>query len=200
MRYIIRGVPEREDFHRYLRERLPDAEWCIEQAESRGPAEFTATLGRAIRMQGKSGAVHLDDDVILTRDFEAKVVAAVGPYWTSIVSLYSTRKTDGVSKWCPASDFLHGPALYIPGSIAPTLADRFDQVVEAGVGGSGGQLNGHRVDQGYVIAVVLRERGQRFRVHAPSLVQHRATGSTLGHPTKYAGRPWQSPTFTDPWE
>lgn len=202
MLIIIRAVPEREALHEYLRERLPDAEWVMEDSNERSAESFTRSLGRALHQQGRRGAVHLDDDVILTRDFEPKVKRAVGQYWTYVVQLFSARQAHVKPVWASARSFCHGPAVWMPGHLAPILADYQDRLLERGLGTAKSyDDDGYRVDQGFAIGAYLHRRGRKYRIHSPSLVQHRAEDSTLGHVTQLAsGRPWQSLTFTDPWE
>lgn len=191
MRVIIRAVPARAgELHDYLRERLPDATWLMEQDEV-SKAAGTRALIRAFREQGTAGAVHLEDDVILTRDFNAKVAAAVGPYWTRMVQMFSQRKEDTKvgSRWEAGSSFINAQAFYVPGSLAAPLADFYENDLDWD-----NWPGGTPMDAG--IATFLKERKLRYRVHVPSLVQHRGVKSTVSH----AATGWHSPTFVDPWE
>jgi len=186
MQYLIRAVPEREHLHPHLAERLPDATWLIDRDRS-GMVE---SLLSAFKAQGVEDAVHLEDDVILTRGFEAKVMVARMEAPGSIVQMFSQRKADleRGSRWDRGAGFVNTQAFLVPGWIAPRLVESLPLW-------DAPERKKHRVGD-LSIAAFLASTYQRYWIHVPSLVQHRDTPSTLGHVSSR----WHSPTFVDPWE
>jgi hypothetical protein len=179
---VIRAVPQREHLHGYLARRVPDAVWCIDRAKD-GRGNFVG----AMRVQGDRDAVHLEDDVILTRDWQAKVAAAVAEAPGSVVQMFSRRKADLTtgSRWQAGRTFVNAQCWYLPGALAPAVVEHYGSWTMPGL----------LFDLG--VADFLRERRLRYWLHAPSLVQHRTDEpSQVGH---WQAASWSSPSFEDPW-
>ena len=72
MRIIIKAVPERQDFIDYLKQNLPTAEFCMDEKQ----CAFD-TFNRSLEMAGDDPCIHMEEDIILTKDFESKAQAVI---------------------------------------------------------------------------------------------------------------------------
>lgn len=175
-RYIARGVPSRQDLIDGLTAALPEIEWCIDRA--RDPM---GNMAAALLLQGDDdGAVHLEDDVALTSDFRVKVEEAIAEAPDHLVQMFSIRPQKDLtvgSRWEPGRTFLMAQCFYVPPGMAVGMAEHV------------ARTEGNYLDS--AIAEHLRDRGERYWLHVPSLVQHLPVPSTIG-PRSTAR---QSPTF-----
>lgn len=63
-RVIIKAVPERSSFIRYLREHIEDAEWCFDKKR-----DAMDTFLRSLEMAGNDPAIHMEEDIVLCPGF-----------------------------------------------------------------------------------------------------------------------------------
>lgn len=187
MRYIVRTVAGlRREGCDYLRERLP-VEFQVDERR-----DIIANFEAAFRRQGTDDAVHMEDDVLLTLAFEAKLQAAIEPWRDQLVQMFTCRpKADRAgSRWAPGRDFVHAQCFYVPGADAPRLAEFY-----AGWTGRPGYDAQACADLGVSDYLIANRR--RYRIVVPSLVQHEGNGSLVGHGA-FMDR-WRSPSFVDAW-
>ncbi|MDE2096211.1 MAG: hypothetical protein KGL39_03130 [Patescibacteria group bacterium] len=186
-RIIIKSVPQRAEYAAYLRRLLPAAEWCqCDGLEVGGVKPAMRTFLRALHMAGDSAAVHLEDDVVLTRDFVGKLEVVVKQRFWSVIQFFSMRKLDVTvgSRW--DSDYMMNQCFYLPPGYSLALMDfhaRWPGKVENPTGTD------------TMLHDFLKARKERYWLHVPSLVQHRECKSVIDA-RRSSKR--QSITFVDP--
>lgn len=187
MKVIVQAVPSRQEYVDYLKERLPDAIIVWDQGD--GPHE---TLKEVLRVTGNGPAIHLEDDVILTKNFLQKAREAIEGHEDVVVQMFSMRKKDLThgSRQEYAGTYLMNQCRYVPPFFAANML---------------GYLSHHSVDSNLEIRanpdVAVREfmkaYGMKYWLHCPSLVNHRVGVSALNKSRAKTNR--QSFTFKDPW-
>jgi hypothetical protein len=153
------------------------------------------TFVESFRRQGTDAAVHIEDDIILTRHFLSKVDAAVASHPHHVVQMFSIRKVDAVegSRW--DRDYMMNQCFYVPAGLAPQIVQFAEAWLARHPRRGTGPVN-PREDFGNdcMLRDFLKSRREAYWLHVPSLVQHRSAKSRLGpRSTKR-----QSPTFVDP--
>lgn len=175
MRFIARGVPERQEMIDALTEALPEIEWCIDRA--RDPM---GNMAAALLLQGDDeGAVHLEEDITLTAGFRAKVDDAIAGHEGDVVQMFSLRQ--GESRW--DTSFRMNQCFYVPPGLAGTLASDILTYPRRD------PANPTAYD--YAISDTLRRLRRRYWLHHPSLVQHHSAPSQIS--PRSSAR--QSPTW-----
>lgn len=181
---IVRAVPARMEYVRYLKARLPDLEVVWDRGH-----DATGTFLRALGydMAGGEGALHLEEDIELTTGFVQKVEDVLAEHGDHLVQFFSCRDTKDLtvgSRW--DRDFLMAQCFWLPPGYAAEIraySARWPKHEE------------HPNGLDLMVGDWLRERRERYWLHVPSLVQHRRGPSMLG--PRSSAR--QSATFTDPW-
>lgn len=179
--FLIRACRERQEFVDYLLERIPGAV-VIYDTNRNAMDTFRAALAAA----GDGPAVHMEDDIILTRRFTEKVEAAIAERPHMPIQFFSMRKADLTvgSREEPGRTFLMGQCFYLPAGMSrELLAYRWPRLRE------------HPTGLDLMVADFMRERRMRYWLHVPSLVQHRR-GKSLIDPRRSSYR--QSFTFEEP--
>ena len=179
-RFVMRLVPEREHWLPETLEQIPHLE-PVRDA-TRNPLE---TFLRVLLAIGNDAAVHLEDDVILTREFVPKIEVAIAERPDVVQQFFSLRKADKArgSRWMAASSFLMAQCFYMPAGIATAIYDYYSSWP--------GRLV-HKYGSDVVIRDLLVSRRERYWLHVPSLVQHRIARSAVD-PRRSSRR--QSPSF-----
>lgn len=181
---IIRAVlPERQDYVDYLTARLPSA--IVVRDRRRDAMD---TFLRALEAAGAGAALHLEDDVILTRDFAAKHAAVIDEHGALPAQFFSLpRKRDVIgSRLEPGRTFCMGQCFYLPPGMSRELLDYAATWPRRDVHPTGLDL---------LVADFLSARRLRYWLHLPSLVQHREVPSLID-PRRSKAR--QSASFVDP--
>jgi hypothetical protein len=182
-RIIIKAVPGRDQFFPYLRRHLPHAEWCMDIGRG-----ATDTFLRGLEMSGDDASIHMEDDVILTRDFVAKVEAAIAARPSEMIQFFSMRKDDLTVGSRYDRAFMMNQCHYFPPGHCRLLLE-YARV-----------WPGWATDPtGYdtLMQQWMRSRKERYWIHCPSLVDHRVARSVI-NPRRSSRR--QSLTFVDPVE
>lgn len=178
MRYILRLVPEREQFVPEVLEQIPHLEIVRDQTRN-----SMDTMLRALLTTGDDPAVHLEDDIELTSDFRAKIEPEIERRPHELVQFFSRRKADREvgSRYEPGRTFLMTQCFYLPAGYAAALYDYYPRWDK--------RLRYAAID--IIVADWLAMRREKYWIHVPSLVQHRPVKSAIGH----AGSNRQSATF-----
>lgn len=183
LRVIVMAVPwepARVRSVREMREQVPGIEivWAAPLPE--GTA--THTWLRALDAAGDSPVVLLEDDVELAPRWLERVTAAIEERPDQVIQFFSMRKADLTvgSREEPGRTFLMNQCFYLPRGAARALA-AFSREHFAG-NTSGNDLTTREW---------LKETGQTYWIHVPSLVQHRPLRSMIGPRSSRR----QSPTF-----
>lgn len=180
-RILVRGIPARQPWLDYLAERIDDAEWFIDTA--RDPlGNFLFALAES----GDDGTVHMEEDVILTVGFRAKLEAAIAEHPGSVIQFFCMRRDDTTigSRW--ARMFVNTQCFYLPPSYGPQVVAYENEWRGA---------NPSNFDR--VLRDWLEDRKERHWLHIPNLVQHRIGPTSIGKGRNYARL---SLTFVDPDE
>ncbi len=109
MRIIIKAVKDRQEFIDYLAERLPHAEFCFDEKR----CAFDTFL-RSLEMAGDDPAIHMEEDILITKDFVKKANAVITGKPFNLIQFFSMRKKDITvgSRW--DNDFLMNQCFYAP--------------------------------------------------------------------------------------
>ena len=67
VRIIVKAVSERQPYIDYLKKNLPQAEFCMDEKR-----DAFDTWNRAMEMAGSEECVHMEEDVIITKNFYKK--------------------------------------------------------------------------------------------------------------------------------
>lgn len=133
---------------------------------------------------GDDPAVYLEDDIVLTGDFTAKVEAEIAARPGMVINFFGLR--DDAAKGSRAmagSTFSMNQCFYLPRGYSSLLYDYFPRWPGRIIHHSGCDL---------FIGDWLRSRAERYWQHVPSLVQHRVAKSVID-PRRSSKR--QSRTF-----
>ncbi len=162
--YFLRTVPgERQEIVTYIKDRIPSVQLA---KDGWGSAFINMMMSYHIQSMAGVDAVHLEDDIVLTQDFEEKVAEAVEGKRGQIVQLFSIKhKRDQAlgSRWESSSTFSMNQCYCVPGVMAEALVAFHSGWQKRSSTGGGCDL-------------VLREFMKAYRIryflHVPSLVQH----------------------------
>lgn len=81
------------------------------------------TFQMALAQAYGSGAVHLEDDIILCKDFYNKITKIINEHPNDVIQFFSMRKDDLTigTRYILGSKFLMGQCFYIPESLSKDL-------------------------------------------------------------------------------
>lgn len=180
MRIRIRTCEGREEMHQYLQARLIGAVFIHDEQHN-----AMETFLRALEAAEEEAALHMEDDVLLARDFLPRVQAAVTLNPSRVIQFFSMRAADKTigAREEPGRTFLMGQCFYLPRMYSAALrefADSWDGHEE------------HPTGLDTMVADFLKKRRERYYIHVPSLVQHRQCVSRID-PRRSRSR--QSQTF-----
>lgn len=180
VKILIRAVKERGEFIDYLKKHLPQAEWCFDEKQ-----DAMHTFIKGMRMAGDEPCIHMEEDIILTRDFVKKANKVITQKPFSLIQFFSMRKDDiriG-SRW--DGKFMMNQCHYNPPYYSNLIADYWERWTK-------------KIDDpmGYDLMMqeFLRERKEKYWISVPSLVDHRVAKSMID-PRRSSKR--QSLTFQD---
>jgi len=142
---------------------------------------------RVLRLGAASGRewlLHLEDDAYLAPDFAAKALALIGRGTANLWTFYSARKEDGealaAGKECrrvTPGAFANTQAVAFPCCLIPHLLAYLPEW-EA-------KHPEHRSAVDYFLGAFCRRERLLIQASVPSLVQHRAGKSLLGHRARF---------------
>jgi len=182
-RIIIRAVRDRTEFIVYLQSRLPQAEWCFDKTRN-----AMDTFLSAMEMAGDEPAVHMEEDVILTRGFVEKLEAAIAERPHEVIQFFSMRKADLTIGSRYDGNFMMNQCFYLPAGMSRKLLEFRPEWKQA---------DKHPTGFDILMADYFKSVRLKYWLHVPSLVEHRVCKSMID-PRRSSKR--QSLTFEDPWE
>jgi hypothetical protein len=183
VRMIVKAVPERIEYIKYLKKNLPDAEFCIDKKRSAWD-----TFLRSLEMAGIDACLHMEEDIILTKNFKYKINAVISEKPDNFIQFFSMRKkdlTDG-SRW--DNNFLMNQCWYSPKGYSKAILDFALKWAKD-------NLDKHPSGTDTMVSDFLKSRKEKYWIHCPSLVDHRVAKSMID-PRRSSKR--QSLTFVDP--
>lgn len=182
MKIIIKAVPERQDFIRYLKKHLPDALFCFDEKK----CAFDTFL-RSLAMAGDSACIHMEEDILLTKNFKNKSLQVISQKKNELIQFFSMRKKDLTigSRW--DNSFLMNQCFYSPEGFSKNLLEFYPFWAEK-------NLEQHPNGTDQMVCDYLKHIKKKYWIHVPSLVDHRVAKSIID-PRRSSKR--QSLTFRD---
>ncbi len=182
---IIRACLERIEYIEYLSKHLqyPNVIFCFDKKQN-----AMDTFLRAMDLASKLPCVHMEEDIILTTDFYSKLSTAIKAHQNEVIQFFSMRKADIEvgSRYDRGSTFMMNQCFYLPAGYSEMIADYYK---------TWEQKEKHPTGYDILIADFLKDRKEKYRIHVPSLVQHRESTSLIN---KKRSTKRQSLTFRDP--
>jgi len=180
-RLIVRTCAGREHFAAQLRALLPDAEWCHDTKRN-----AMQTYLAALAMAGNDPVVIMEDDILLTRNFRAKLESAIAEHPINVIQFFSMRKADltAGSRW--DRNFMMNQCVYLPPFLAAELLAWAKALHDITVRWQGTDS---------LLRDFLYSRKEKHWIHVPSLVNHAIAVSQID---KRRSSKRQSFTFADP--
>lgn len=167
-RMIIRAVRDRTNYIDYLKEKLPNAEWCFD--EKRNAMD---TFLKALRMANNEATIHMEEDIILTDNFVAKIEAEIAKNPDKVIQFFSMRKADLVigSRW--DGNFIMAQCFYLPAGYTQEIIDFYPHWSSL--------KSNAKYPTGLDIMVgdYLKKTKQHYWIHVPNLVDHRVGTSAI---------------------
>lgn len=182
MKIIVQSVNTAE-FVNYLASRLSYVEFVFDRRR-----DAMDTYLRALKAAGDGPSLHMEEDIILTVDFEKKVQAVIDSMPDKVIQFFSMRKADQTEGSRRDRNFSMNQCTYLPGGYARELI-RYSATWM-------GENPEHPTGYDIMLNDWLRSRKEWYWIHVPSLVQHR-DGKSQIDPRRSSKR--QSKTFVDPW-
>lgn len=176
---IIRAVlPERAAFVDYLKGVLPEAQFCIDKTRN-----AMDTFLSALDMAGDGPALHMEEDVLIGRDFRQQVQAAIQARPLNVIQFFSMRQADLTigSRW--DRNFMCAVCFYLPPGYSKAIR-AYHRVWPGKVQ--------HPTGTDSMVCDWLKERKEKHWINVPSLVEHRVAKSVID-PRRSSKR--QSKTF-----
>ena len=145
------------------------------------------TFLRSLMMAGNEPCIHMEEDVILTKDFYNKIHNAISERPKSFIQFFSMRKKDLTegSRW--DGNFLMNQCFYAPDGYSKLMLDYFPKWADK-------KIKDHPNGTDQMVCDFLKSRKEKYWIHCPSLVDHRIAKSTID-PRRSSKR--QSLTFID---
>ena len=181
--FILTAIKERAANVAYLQRHIPDL--IVVWDERRDAMD---TFRRAWKVCQDKPTIRLQDDIVLTKDFARKALAAVAGHGDGPIQFFSRSSKDAEegSRYKSGGTWMMNQCYYLP----PGDAARLTAFADAW-GGYGKHPNGD--DQ--LMAEWLQAENRRYWLHVPSLVDHLVTQSMID---KRRSKFRQSTTFRDP--
>ena len=181
MRYILRTCKNRENYADYVKSKIPNVEICF---DDRGGA--MQNFLKSLEIAGDDEVVNLEDDIILTENFQKKAEQVISEKPTSVIQFFSMRKADLEigSRWDAGSKYLMAQCTFFPKKISKGILAFSKKYSEI-------NHKSHPLDS--MVAEYLKSTKQSYWIHCPSLVDHRI-GKSMIDP-KRASTNRQSFTF-----
>ena len=182
MRIIIKAVRERADFIDYLKRHLPQAEWCFDEKK----CAFDTFL-RSLEMAGDDPCIHMEEDIVITKNFHVKANRVISQQRYSLIQFFSMRKKDLTegSRW--DNSFLMNQCFYAPSEYSKFMREYYESWAVNNL-----EVHPNGTDQ--MVCDFLKSRKEKYWISVPSLVDHRVAKSIID-PRRSSKR--QSLTFTD---
>lgn len=180
---IVKAVPERIEYIKYLKENLSEVEFCIDQKRSAWD-----TFLRSLEMAGNDECIHMEEDIILTNNFKSKILASISERPNCFIQFFSMRKKDLTegSRW--DNNFLMNQCWYAPKGYSK-------YILEFALDWAKDNLEKHPSGTDTMVCDFLKSRKEKYWIHCPSLVNHRVAKSMIDS-RRSSKR--QSLTFVDP--
>lgn len=165
---VLRGCQQRIEFVNELKSQIANLTVVMDNDNN-----AMHTFLRAMQTAGNEACVHLEDDIILTSDFESKLDAAIQAKPDSVIQFFSMRKDDLLvgSRWDYGGKFMMCQCFYFPENYSAYLLDYYKVWPKrAAQPRSGYDL---------LVADFLKSRKEKYWIYIPNLVNHRKVRSVI---------------------
>lgn len=180
-RMIIRAVPTRVEFVRYLKRHLPNAEWCFDKTHN-----AMETFLRSLDMAGDDPCVLMEEDILLTEGFVDKLEAEIARHPKTVIQFFSMRSADLTVGSRHDRNYIANLCFYLPATYARMIVEFEPQWKDKGKHLGGTDL---------LVSDFLKSRREPYWIHVPSLVEHRISRSAID---RRRSSKRQSKTFANP--
>lgn len=177
IKFIVMTCDGREDFIEYLSDNVKGLIVNHDDFPKDNPLVPPAWLNyqRGWQLAGESPTVQMDDDIIVTSDFRAKVLSEIHKRPNEVIQFFTMRKADLTigSRYEHGSKFLMQQCYYLPAGMAKLVYEQSFVNAEK----LGGNMVGVPTDT--VVADVMRRLKMSYWVVVPNLVDHRVAKSAI---------------------
>ena len=166
MKYIVQAVESRKFYVQQVQMALDDVEVLYDWSGD-ALAAFISTLEMAVGQ----AHVHLEDDIILSSNFDADVQKAVDRYPGWVINFFSPTRYEYETQVTEGKKFSCAQAVYLPEGYSTAIIEFAHRK------GLDTWRDGQLLD--FIIRDFLHERREDYILHHPSLVQHRESESLI---------------------
>lgn len=166
--YIMMTCSGRESLALKMRSELPEV--IVNFDNFHDPGKFLSTAfynyRRGWYLAGEHPCVQMDDDVVLTSNFKAKIESAIAQYPDKIIQFFSMRKKDleiGTREE-PLSNFMMQQCYYLPPGVAKKIYE-FSFEFES-------YTTEKYCPSDHVISDWGKRNKESYIIHCPNLVDH----------------------------
>jgi len=167
MKYIMRTCTGREDYARYVHDKIPN---LIELKDE--DSDPMKNFMNALEAAEDDEAIHFEDDVILADDFIAKSRVVIDENPNMVIQFFSMRKADLVvgTRLENGSNFLAAVCFYLPPKMSKGLRAYFPKWE---------RWEEHPTGLDLTVADYLKKTKQKYLIHCPNLADHRIGKSEI---------------------
>ena len=177
MRYIVQAIEARRDIvEGHILPQVPEA--LVHYDRDTYPMRaFIQTL----RMAEGEPHVHMEDDIILTRNFQSKVEAAIAQHPDQVINFFrfKMREPFTSTKLMAASRYNNNPCVYFPSEVSSAAIELEERLRREESSGDRPLSIDLYSDLDGLIRKTLQARREKFVLWHPSLVQHRVGTSSI---------------------
>lgn len=121
-RVLVSAIPDRASFVAYLKRHIPHLEVTWDTTRN-AMDTFLVTMRNA----GNDPIIHLEDDILLTKDFVAKIEKAISERPNEVIQFFSRSNADITegSRYRSGGSFLMNQCKYLPAGVAKALYDYY---------------------------------------------------------------------------
>ena len=127
---------------------------------------------KSLELAGEDAVVNLEDDIILTSNFQSKLESVVDKMPDSVIQFFSMRKADLTvgSRWDRGKNYLMAQCTYFPRKISKGIL-AFSR--------NYANINHKSEPLDSMVGDYLHRTKQKYFIHVPSLVDHRVGVSII---------------------
>ena len=171
MKYIVRTCTGREEFAKYVQDKIPDVIVSLDTQK-----QAVKNIYNAMLLAGDDPCIHFEDDILITDNFKEKALAVIKDRPDMLVQFFSMRKADLKigSRIESGRTFLMSQCFYTPPKMSRGIKNfylKWDRLTTTH------SHNAHGVD--LLIQDYLKLTKQKYYIHVPSLVDHRICKSAI---------------------
>jgi len=129
VKIIIRSVPDRIEYINYLKRVLPEAEWCMDKRYNLNIDNKLKSMLNfidALLMSGDEPCIHLEEDIIITKDFINKINSVINQRPNELIQFFSMRKADVEIGSRYDNNFMMNQCFYLPIGYGKLIANFYD--------------------------------------------------------------------------